>query len=156
MIDTDLTREARAVLDTLPSASGGVAVALATSSTPPAMAMLSTGDVLWREDELRIGIHASSSVVSRLGAGLTLLVPLGERACRIEAVEATADVQGPLALVRGRVTDVRPTAEPPWLLEMGFRPVPPDHPRVETYVRYWADVRAWLEGVSSRPPAPPG
>ena len=156
MTADELISETREALDRLPDTGGGIALALATSSTPPAMAMLSTGDVHWAGDRLRVGIYASSSVIPRLGGAFTLLVPLRDRACRIEVVEATARVAGPIAMLEGRVGDVRPTAEPPWLVEMRFRPEPAGDPRLQGFVDYWAGVRSWLSGETDEAPQPPG
>jgi hypothetical protein len=151
----DLEARVRAALADLPTESGGLAVVLATSGHPPAMAMLSSGDVHLAEGRLKVGIHASSSAVSRLGGAFTLLVPLGEIAARVEVSDATAKSHPPLAILEGDVVSVRPTSEPPWVLEMGFRPEPSHHPQIPGYLAYWSQVKEWLAGNHPEPPVPP-
>lgn len=156
MSERDLAARVRAAIADLPTDTGGLAVVLATSGRPPAMAMLSSGDVHIAGDLLRVGIHASSSAVARLGGAFTLLVPLGEIAARVEVTNATAIPYPPLAILEGEVSSIRPTAEPPWVLEMGFRPEPDDHPAIPAYLEYWSEVDEWLSGKRPSPPIPPG
>jgi hypothetical protein len=151
-----LSQFLQAALEPLPDATGGVAIVLATSADPPALAVLSTGDVLIQDDVVRVGVHASSSTVRHLGGSFTLLVPLGEMAVRVEAVVVRSQVQGDLALIEGRLSALRPTAEPPWLLEMTFRPAIPDLPQTSAHVAYWQSVRLWLAGELPTPPSLPG
>lgn len=145
----------RQALEPLPDRDGGIAVTISTASVPPAVAMLSSGDVLVGATSVRIGIHSSSSVVHRLGGAFTLLVPLGDRAARVECVEAVATVDGPVALVEGTITGIRPTAEPPWTLELRFGSTESDPARLDAYVDYWRQIRSWLAGSRSGPPVPP-
>lgn len=152
---TDLVARVQEALARLPSATGGDAIVLATSGPPPAMALLSTGDVHIVDGEVLVGIHASSSAVSRLGGSFTLLIPLGEIAARIEVASASASTHGPLALLSGEIASIRPTTEPPWVLEMRFRPEHSGHPAIPQHLRYWVGVRDWLAGGSPHPPAPP-
>ena len=142
-------------LSELPTKSGGLAVVLATAGTPPAMALLSSGDVYMEDNEIRVGIYASSSAVTRLGTAFTLLVPMGEIAARIEATDVRSKIQPPLAMLEGSISSIRPTAEPPWVLEMRFAPEPPDDRAIPNYLEYWTGVRAWLSGQSTEPPVPP-
>jgi hypothetical protein len=144
------------ILGDLPTEAGGVAIVLATSGTPPALALLSAGDVLvTAEGEVRCCVYATSSVVSRLGGAFTLLVPDETRMLRVEAVDARASVHGEVALVEGTLAGVRPTSEPPWRMSMGFEPDGPGDPRIAAFVEYWRAARAWLEDPASDPPEPP-
>jgi len=90
-----------------------------------------------------------------LGKTFTLLVPLGSLAVRIEARDAQVRVTDGLALISGEVVAMRPTAEPPWALEMRFRPEPADDPSIPGYLEYWRSVRAWLDGSAPDPPRVP-
>lgn len=155
MIDPSVQQAVTAVLSDLPGPSGGPALLLATGGTPPAIALLSTGDVFLDRDRLKAGVYASSSTVARLGGSFSVLVPLGTYAARIEAIEAHAVVGDNLAVIEGRVASIRPTVEPPWVLEMRFRPEPLDDFRVTPFINYWRGVRAWLSGRSAEPPLPP-
>lgn len=154
MTDAALTLSVTRALAPLPDAQGGLAILLATDASPPALAVLSSGDVFLDEDVIRVGIHASSSAVERLNGGFSLLIPLEEFAVRLEAVKATASVGRRLAMIEGRVETLRPTAEPPWMLEMRFQASPPDDDRIEGYVDYWRRVRSWMSGHSSEPDLP--
>lgn len=154
MTDADLTLSVSLALARLPDAQGGLAILLATDATPPALAVLSSGDVLLEDEVIRVGIHASSSAVQRLDGGFSLLIPLDEIAVRLEAIHATTSVGRSLAMIKGRVHALRPTAEPPWRLEMRFRANPPDDDRIEVYVDYWRRVRLWLSGISPEPDLP--
>lgn len=143
------------ILEPLPTENGGIAIVLATAGTPPAMAMLSSGDVLVSDGWVRVGVYGSSSTVSRLGGSFTLLVPARTAALRVEAVEASATPAGELALLEGRLHDVRPTREPPWITEMRFRASSPSAPGVPGHLRYWTAVRDWLSGSGPTPTPPP-
>lgn len=155
---TKLSDVSDAVFEALshpPDLDGGTAIAMATAASPPAMAVLSTGDVVFDGRTVLVGIHGSSSVVSRLNGAFTLLVPLRSSAARIEVVDAIVELAPPLAKISGTVDSIRPTAEPPWTLRMLFLPEPADHPALPAFVRYWADVRSWLRGDRPEPPAIP-
>lgn len=141
-------------LQPLPTRQGGITVLLATSGTPPALAMLSSGDVLVDGDVVRAGLWATSSAISRLGGAFSLLVPAGEVALRVEAVDANATVAGDVAMIEGRLADVRPTAEPPWVASLRFTPSDPSDGRIGTHLKYWSAVRAWLSGDGPPPEAP--
>jgi hypothetical protein len=155
MSDQEIRAAVAAALATLPDETGGIAIVLATSGTPPAMALLSTGDVHLDGAEIRIGIHASSSAVARLGGSFTLLVPLGLTSVRIEADDPRVTVADPLARITGNVVSMKPTAEPPWTLEMRFRAQPPDDASIPRYVSYWRDVKSWLSSDRGEPPRLP-
>jgi hypothetical protein len=155
MDDRDLTSELAAVLGSLPDETGGVAIVLTTASTPPAIALLSTGDVHVDGDRVSAGVHASSSVAARLGGAFTLLVPLANQAVRIEVIDATVEVDSNLARITGTLAALRSTAEPPWVLDMQFRAQTPDTPGLGAYVAYWAGVKSWLKGTSTSPPTIP-
>lgn len=156
MTTEELRERVENALAQLPTESGGMAIALATAGSPPAIALLSSGDVYVSGEIARVGIYGSSSAVSRLGGAFTLLVPLGDIAVRVEAVSATATEAPPLAMIEGRIAAVRPTAEPPWTLEMGFTPEPANHPSIPDFLNYWSQVKAWLAGEQSSPPQIPG
>lgn len=140
----------------LPQRSGGLAIVLATSGSPPAMALLSTGDVHIAEGVARVGIHGSSSTVERLGGAFTLMIPLADSAARVEVTDARTTRFPPLAMIEGSVESVRPTSEPPWVLEMRFSPQPVDHSAIPLYLDYWRQVKGWLAGEISSPPSIPG
>jgi hypothetical protein len=152
--DRDLLKAVADAVAELPDRDGGTAIVLAAGGSPPAFALLSSGDVLLRDDVVRLGIHATSSAVARVSESFSLLVPLGVRAARLEVGDVTVARGEHLALVAGRVTEVRPTAEPPWTLEMSFRAEPPDDERIDGYVEYWQGVRSWLAGTGPEPSLP--
>jgi hypothetical protein len=145
----------RQVLATPPDETGGRILVLATAGPPPALAVLSTGDVVVAGDRLRVGLHATSSAVARLGGAFSLLVPADEVALRVEVIDAVARTSGDVAVLDGRIAAVRPTAEPPWRITMEFRPDDPADPRVRPHLRYWAALNDWLAGRSRQPPAVP-
>lgn len=151
-----LVSRVEAALDVLPTSSGGPVVVLATSGHPPAMALLSSGDIRMAHGRVNVAVHSTSSAISRLGGAFTLLVPLDEIAARIEVINASVDSHSPLAILEGDVVAVRPTSEPPWTLELRFRPESEEHPQILSFVDYWAQVRAWLSGEILHPPTPPG
>ena len=151
-----MSRPLAEILADLPTESGGAAIVLATSGMPPAMALLSIGDVfLTAGDRVRCCVYGTSLVVSRLGGAFTLLVPDGTRMLRVEAIDARASVHGDVALVEGTLSGVRPTAEPPWTTSMAFSPEQADDPRIDGFLEYWRAARSWLEDPSSMPPDPP-
>lgn len=152
----DLVEEA---LQTAPTESGGIAVVLATAGSPPAMALLSSGDVHVSDGIARVGVYRSSSAVSRLGGAFSLLVPLGADAVRLEVGSATvveASPRASLAKLEGKIESIRPTSEPPWVLEMGFVPESSNHPDIPRFLDYWKQVKAWLAGEQPDPPQIPG
>lgn len=155
MSEESIEQRIGTALSELPDRQGGKAIVLATSSDPPSIALLSTGDVYYDGSKLHVGVHASSSAVSRLGRSFTLLIPLGTSAARMEAEDASVELKPPLARITGGVKSIRPTAEPPWMLDMRFRPVSVDHPSIGDYVTYWHGVRAWLAGEQEEPPPLP-
>lgn len=146
----------RRALDPLPGVDGGVAVVLATSGVPPAIALLSSGDVDVDGTTVRAVTYGASSAANRLGGAFTLVVAAGEVTYRVEATQATVRHAGNLALLEGTLGEVRPTAEPPWLLELAFRRDPAADPqRAEGFVAYWSAVRRWLRsGAAGDPPEP--
>lgn len=155
MTTQDLRARLEQALASPPTETGGIAVVLATAGSPPAMALLSSGDVHVADGVARVGIYGSSSAVTRLGGAFTLLVPLGKIALRVEVSSATATTSGSLALIEGPITSIRPTSEPPWLLEMGFTPESPDHPAIPDFLDYWRQVKSWLSGDQATPPQIP-
>jgi hypothetical protein len=149
------TERLSSALDPLPDASGGSTIVLATAGTPPALALLSTGDVLIVGSIVRVGLWATSSAATRLGGAFSLLVPAGDVALRVGVGDARAQRHGYVAMIEGRLGDIRPTAEPPWVPVMRFVPDDPSDPRVATHLDYWVAVRHWLAGQGT-PPDPPG
>lgn len=147
--------EAREILRPLPAAEGGLIVVLATAGKPPALAMLSSGDVLIGEDNnVLVGLHEGSSAAGRLGGAFSILVPSVNRGLRVEVTNATARTVGHVVLLEGRAAGVRHTSEPPWAITMRFSPQRSEG--VADHVRYWSDMRAWLEaGAKTQPPMPP-
>lgn len=155
MTGSGLLRAVAEALAKEPNEGGGTALVLATAFSPPAIALLSTGDVLLIGDRVKIGIHASSSAVSRLGGAFSLVVPLKRAVARVEVINASATPSGDLALIEGRIESIRPTAEPPWVMEMSFQPVPKTDPRIQPYLEYWRSVQLWLsEGSPEAPNLP--
>ena len=151
---TDWLARVHEVLQPLPTEAGGVAVVLATAGPPPALALLSSGDVLVDDGEVHVGVFGTSSAVTRLGGAFSLLVPAGSVVLRVEVAEARATTEGELAHIRGSLTDIRPTSEPPWVTELRFRPSHPGVAAVPDHLAYWTEVRAWLAGEGP-PPTPP-
>ena len=155
MIDAALLRLVAEALAEEPHPGGGIAMVLATASVPPATALLSTGDLLLVGNRMKIGIHGSSSAVSHLGGAFSLVVPLKGTVARVEVVDAFAQPSGDLALIQGTIQSIRPTAEPPWAMEMSFRPIATTDPRIRTYLEYWRLVRLWLSEESPEAPRLP-
>ncbi len=52
----------------LPTATGGIAIVLATAGPPPAITPLSTGDIVVDGRTVRLALFAENSAVSRLGS----------------------------------------------------------------------------------------
>lgn len=154
-MDTDWQIRLQDALEPLPTREGGITIVLATAAAPPALAMLSSGDVLLKDGTVRAGVWATSSVVSRLGGAFSLLVPAGDVALRVEANDAGATTSGDVALIEGTLADVRPTAEPPWTAFMRFGPSDPSDERIDAHLAYWTSVRSWLrdDGPAPTPPS---
>ncbi|MGH9167394.1 MAG: hypothetical protein ACRD02_06130 [Acidimicrobiia bacterium] len=141
-------------LEPLPTAEGGIVVVLATAGPPPALAMLSSGDVYVEGDTVRVATYQGSSASNRLGGSFSLLVPAGEEALRVEVEDAGSRPAGKLALIEGRIREIRPTAEPPWVMELRFRPAG-EGAGVEGFLSYWRAVRSWLAtGATGEPSVP--
>lgn len=149
-----LTDRLTSALAPLPDASGGISIVLATAGAPPALALLSTGDVLVSDGRVRVGLWATSSAVTRLGGAFSLLVPAGEVALRVEVGDARGQRYDHVAMIEGRLGDIRPTAEPPWVPVMRFIADDPADPRIAGHLEYWVAVRRWLAG-EGEPPEPP-
>jgi hypothetical protein len=144
----------RTAVEPLPTSTGGIAIVLATVGPPPAISLLSSGDVALDGDMLRLAVYAGSSTVARLGGSCTLLVPSGGGALRVELLRADARPAGPLAVIEGRISSVRPSHEPPWSLRLDFLPIKSQGR--DTFLEYWRQVRAWLmEGARGDGPAAP-
>jgi len=150
-----LTAAVQAALEPLPTADGGIAIVLATAGTPPAIAVLSSGDVRLVGSTVRVVLHGDSSAGARLGGAFSLLVPDTGRALRVEAVDATVRAVGAVQLIEGRLAGIRPTAEPPWTLAMTFGPVQAGSGDVGRFVSYWQGVREWLAEPEQEPPPLP-
>ncbi len=143
-----------AAVSPLPSTAGGTAIVLATASSPPAMTLLSSGDILVDGDTVRLAIFADNSAVDQLGGSCTLLVPTGGGALRVALRPAVARKAGLLAVIEGHIVSLRSSFEPPWSLRLDFKPAA-EQGR-EAFVEYWAQVRAWLErGAPGEGPQPP-
>jgi len=130
-------------------------IVLACSGRPPAVALLSSGDVHMSSGRVLVGIHGSSSAAARFDGSFTLLVPLGDIAVRLEVSAATVAESPPLVKFEGPIDSIRPTAEPPWLVEMKFVPERRDHPAIPRYIEYWQEVKAWLANERPEPPQIP-
>lgn len=143
------------ILAPLPTEEGGVLIVIATAGVPPAVAMLSSGDVFVDQDTVRVGVVHTSSIVGRLGGAFTLLVPAGSAGIRVEVVNATVAQSGDLALVEGRLGALRPTTEPPWIAEQRFHPSHVGADAIPVHIEYWSAVREWLSGRRSNAPSPP-
>lgn len=155
MIDAGLLAAVAEALSVQPRESGGAALVFVTGSSPPAVALLSTGDVFLTGDRIKVGVHATSSTVSRFGGSFSLAVPLKRVVARVEVIDASASVQGDLARIEGRIATIRPTSEPPWIVNMTFEPRPATDRRIPIYLEYWRSVRDWLSGKAPEPPKPP-
>lgn len=153
-IDNQALDEAREALQPLPTEEGGIIVILATAGSPPAIAMLSSGDVLVTDDRVRAALYSGTAAERRLGDAFTLLVPTRDRAVRLEVTEASARISDRHVILEGRLSGARPTAEPPWGIDMRFFPVG-DH-GVTEFISYWNGTRRWLEdGATGESPSSP-
>jgi hypothetical protein len=154
MADADLLRKVEEGLETLPSRAGGSALIVASASSPPALAVLSTGDVFLEGTSIRIALHGGSSVAQRLEGSCSLLVPVRSGLLRVEVQPAEARQAGPVDVIEGTVVNIRPTAEPPWIPTLAFSPAPSGD--VEPTLEYWRSMRRWLsEGADGDGPPPP-
>jgi hypothetical protein len=154
MADADLLRKVEEALEPLPSASGGKAIVIASASSPPALAVLSTGDVFLEGDSIRIALHGGSSASRRLEGGCSLLVPVRSGLLRVEVTPAEARPAGPVDVIEGTVVNIRPTAEPPWIPTLAFSPAPSGD--VAPTLEYWRSMRDWLRsGADGEGPTPP-
>lgn len=156
MADAELLSKVEQALEALPSTSGGKAIVIASAGSPPALAVLSTGDVFLDGDSIRVALHGGSSVSRRLGGGCSLLVPVRSGLMRVEVEPAASREAGPVDVIEGTVVEVRPTAEPPWVPTMSFFPAPGGD--VAPTLEYWRAMREWLgggaEGDGPEPPQP--
>lgn len=144
-----------AAIESLPTTDGGVALVLATAGPPPAICLLSSGDVVLDGDTLRIAVYSGSSAANRLGGSCTLLVPTGDDALRVLLDPAVSRRAGPLSVIEGSIASLRPSSEPPWTLQLRFEATAGEG--IEDFVMFWARVRSWLrEGAHGDGPQPPG
>src|SRR5215216_1028254 len=67
----------------LPTTAGGSAIVVATAGPPPAVNLLSTGDISVADDTVRIAVFANNSLVAHLGGSCTILVPTDGYAVRV-------------------------------------------------------------------------
>ena len=142
------------VVRPLPTVAGGAAIVVATAGPPPAITLLSSGDVLVDGDKIRLAVFADNSIVKHLGGSCTLLVPTHHGALRASLQPAVARPAGPLAVIEGDITSLRPTVEPPWSLRLDFRSTAEQGG--DAFVDYWTRVRSWLErGAPGEGPHPP-
>ena len=154
MADADVLRKVEAGLETLPSRAGGSALIVASASSPPALAVLSTGDVFLEGTSIRIALHGGSSASRRLEGACSLLVPVRSGLLRVEVAPAQARRAGPVDVIEGTVVNIRPTAEPPWIPTMAFSPAPSGD--VAPTLEYWRSMREWLRGgAGGEGPTPP-
>lgn len=116
---------------------------LATAGPPPTITPLSTGDIAITGDTVWLALFANNSAVKWLGGSCTILVPTEQGPLRVSLQPAVAHEAGPLAVIEGDIVSLRFSAEPPWSLRLDFKPVAEEGR--EAYVRYWTEVRAWLE-----------
>ena len=138
----------------LPTATGGIAIVLATAGPPPAITPLSTGDIVVDGRTVRLALFAENSAVSRLGGSCTILVPTDLGPLRVSLQPVDVREAGELAVIEGDIIYMRPTHEPPWSLRLDFQPTAGQGK--EAFLDYWAQVRAWLEqGAPGEGPQPP-
>jgi hypothetical protein len=144
-----------AAIAPLPTVDGGPAIILATAGPPPTITPLSTGDIAVTDDTVRLALFADNSAVKWLGGSCTILVPTEKGPLRVSLQSAIAREAGPLAVIEGNIVSLRPSAEPPWSLRLGFEPTAEEGR--EAYVRYWTEVRSWLErgALGAGPELPP-
>jgi hypothetical protein len=154
-ISDELMDALHAAVAPLPTDNGGIAIVLATADHPPAVSLLSAGDVAINVRTARLAVYSGSSAVVRLGGSCTLLVPSNGGALRVELQTARARKAGPIAVIEGEIVSVRPSLEPPWELRLDFIPI--EDEKREAFLEYWRRVRTWLEeGALGEGPTPPG
>lgn len=155
--DPALLEVLAAALAPLPTLDGGAMLVLATGDGPPAIAVLSTGDVALVGSELRVAVHAGSSASTRLAGSCSLLVPDRDEAYRVEVSPASTRKSRELTVISGPIVSIRPTAEPPWVMRATFHAAGETGDEAAGYVSFWAEVRAWLESGAEGdgPPLPP-
>lgn len=152
-VDSELRGDVARALAAAPTRDGGRVVVMATAAVPPALTVLSTADVWTDGETVRVALHGGTAAAERLGGAFALLVPDDARALRVEVVDATAQARGPLVLIEGRLAAIRPTAEPPWGIELRFVAAP--GAPVAGFLRYWEAVRTWLAaGATGQAPTP--
>lgn len=132
-----------AAVNPLPTLDGGTAIVLATASSPPAITLLSTGDVVVDNDKVRLAVFATNSAIDQLGGSCTLLVPTDRSVLRVYLQPASVRRTGLLAVIEGSIVSLRPSSEPPWSLRLDFEPA--QEQGRDAFVEYWRQVRSWLE-----------
>jgi hypothetical protein len=141
------------LLAVAPDEHGGAVVLLATDSTPPAVALLTTASVVLDGDGVQIAVQAASSVARRPAESCTLVVGDGTATGRLEVALSERREAGGLVVLSGRVVAAPVMAEAPWVLTMWFQPGAQGD--AAPLLRFWADLRRWLRGgAAGRPPTP--
>jgi hypothetical protein len=142
-------------LERLPDKDGGSVVVLAAGCAAPAMALLSTGDVLLRDDVVSAAVWAggSAAAVVEAGSGFSLMVATAGGAIRVEVEHAATRHAGALTVIEGPITRLRLTSEPPWAPDLCFRLANGDVAAASAFVAFWASVREWL-AAGAEPPSP--
>lgn len=153
---TDRLHQRLAVLlATLPDETGGLAVIAAIDSSPPAMAMLSTGHVVLDGDTVKLVTEARSSIATATPrTSASILIADEVTVLRASIAPLITDVYEHLAVLSGRLISIRPSVEMPWSLQLSF--VPSGRARREPFLDYWHAVRTWvLDGCRGSPPPHP-
>lgn len=154
MITPAALDELRAALAARPDQHGGDVLVLATEGPPPALALVTSFGVALTESGVRVGVQGQGAAANRLGGSFALLVPRRTSALRVEVAPARSRMAGPMAVLEGPITAIRPTAELPWELNMAF--TPNDPARTPAMLEHWAEVHEWLEsGAEGAGPALP-
>lgn len=141
------------LLDEEPDVDGGRVVVLATSSSPPAMALLTASSVALDGEQATVAVQARSTAGQRAADGFTLLAEDGGGGQRLEVAGVTRERAGDLVLLRGTVTRSLSMTEGPWRLLLRFQAEAGD---ATPLLRFWSELRRWLRGGADGPPPRPG
>jgi hypothetical protein len=139
----------RRLLAEAPDADGGRVAVLATSSSPPAMSLLTTSSIVLDGDRVTVAVQAGSTAAQRDADGFTLLAEDGGGGQRLEVVAVSRRRADHLVLLEGTIHRGVAMAEAPWRLDLRFRPEAGD---AAPLLRFWEQLRRWLRGGAAGPP----
>lgn len=151
----ELYQRLAALLARLPDETGGLAVVAAVDSSPPALAMLSTGTVVLDGDNVKMVTEARSSIATATPrTSASILVADEVTVLRASIAPLTTLRYEHLAVLAGPLTSIRPSVEMPWSLQLFF--VPSGLATRQPFLDYWHTVRGWLlDGCQGVPPPHP-